>query len=448
MSIFTSFVSGGSNAAAPDSDYATLMGTAMESLNVANSAMQELDVNERKFEQINKLADIMDAIPSASMEHLALIENSMESLIADSGVEVEDVLGVSLESVEGTQVSTERLRQMAKSAWEWIKTQLKKIRKAISDFFHSLFGATTRLRRAANSLIKRAQSMGGKSCSEAKLDITGEASVIADEEGKLVTKATDLIKYHGDWTTMLAAMNLNYFKTLKKVGDDLRSAIDKFDTEKPEESLSAVNAAVTGSGALAEFEEAFGSKAKVVTIHNTINRWPNKTVKGYALLGSQIIVHVAPSTAGTGPTALAEQNRGTQFVVSSVKAKMPDTLKEGKVEVWTIDQCIEFANKVIELCDAIDEYQRKGHMDKLNDAQDKLQSASDKLGKKEASFKKDEDAGGTSAGDTKAMMRAAFNYNTAYNNWIVYPHTPAIKSLMASMRACLSVANKSLSLYK
>lgn len=452
--IFNSLVGGG-NSFVPTADYATLMGTAMESLNSANSAMQELTSSEYKFEQVNKLADILDVIPSASMEHLALIENSMESLIGDNSVEVGDVLGVSLESVEGRQVSTERLRQMAKSAWEWIKEQLKKIRKAISDFFHSLFGATTRLRRAAHALTKRAQSMSGKSCSETKLDITGEASALADKDGKLPTSPDTFINYHGKWVDVLTEMNVNYFDVLKKIGDDLRVKMDEFDTDKPAESLAAINAVFSTHELNDSLAAAFGNKYDTCTPDASENRWPNKTVTAYPLLGSQIIVHIAPKkpTKSAGdklsPTEEAEFTRGHQFAVSTIKAKMPETLKEGKVTTWNIEHCTEFASKVIELCDAIDEYKRKGWLEKLKTAEEKLLTASDKLGKKESSFKKDTAAEGEpSQSETKTMMRSALKYNTAYTNWINYPHTPAIKSLMASMRACFSVANKSLSLYK
>lgn len=447
MSIFNQFVAETqpSIGASADVDYAAHMSVALESLHIAQTEMVKLESESRKFESMEQLAVIMDNVPEASMEMLALFENSMESLIGTDSVTVEDVMGCSLESFAGTQVSTEKLRKIAKSAWEWIKTQLKKVWKAVSDFFHSIFGATTRLRKAADRLIKRANDTAGKAVKDGKIEVGSEVNPLRGTDGKAPGKASEVIDGLSVGVSVLAQLNKDYFPELTKTGEKLADSIKSWDAEKSDAQLTDLNGVFMSSKALIASAQITKGWKNLV---GSEKRYPNKNVIHTPFIGGDVIAQITkPVEAGSTASQIAESYRQGGMQVIAAKDKMPDAIKEAKIDTWTAEQCIELANKIVEICDAIEDYQRKGIQEKLVKAADKIEAASDKLGKIEKTYTA-EDGAALNTSQARTAMRAALGYNTAFQNWAVNPQTAIIRNLFAAARAGLSVANKSLSQYK
>lgn len=428
-------------------DYASTMGFAMEALTEAGVILAETEQQQSKNDSMERLITIVDSIEAASPVELMLLENSMENLLEGSNIPAEEVFEEAFESMEGKQVSTERLKRMVSSIWEWIKTQLKKAAKAVGDFYHSIFGATTRLRKSAESIIKRAGDVGGKTLKESKIEVGAEINGLVGADVKPLN-ANEVAGAMSQGIEFLQDLNLNYFVDLAKLGDKLTDAMKSWDTDKNEDSLKALNAAVAESK-FRQYEWKMCAKWKALPAAD--KRYANKTVKAESLIGGKLIAYITPdaqaSAAGPTTTQTAEFIRGTSYAVISVKDKMPDAIKDAKIDIWSSDQAVEFANKVLELCDAVDEYQRKGLSEKVDKSADKLQAASDKLGKTEKDFKADEDSG-INTSEARTQMRAGLYINTAFQNWSQNPHTGVIAALMQASRSGLSVASKSLSQYK
>ena len=412
-----------------------MTGEAADDLAQAETEISEVERVEDLADALEDLAEVAETIEEATPTDLAMVETAARAALAGSDVEVEEVLPA-LESYAGTRISVETIRDTARRLWDNIVEMLKKVWEKVEGFFYKIVGTIPRLRKAAEALKDRAEATVGKSVEEAKTNLGGEAGTLA--VGKAGPKtagdvmgALDAVASQGE------VVFKKYAATVADAGEKMASAIGEFSIEKPEESLKKV---VQASRALKleEISKLCSAKATNDT------RWPNGVASlAPALPGGKSIVYVLGHfDESAGALAGAEARRRTYAEVVQTEAKKGDSIRSGEISTLSTGDAIAIAEKVLGICDQIEEYQRgKGAKD-IAKARDKMKDAGAKATK--AMEKDRKDAGAAPI----AQYKAAINFNVAYGRWATTPMGSLASISLATCRAAIVVANKSLSNYK
>ena len=442
-----------------------------EEILALTEAMEDLKEAEIINGDINRLMDISDSLESLCQVaansddpkaiDLCYIETATEACLAGTDVAVEEVLPSMEDYTDdipaGVTVATERIGEMIKNIWRTILNYIKKLWTRIKKFFASIFKTIPRLKKSAESLKERADKIGSKTAEDNNVEIGRTAGVLS-VQGNVVSSAGDVINYLTDYNIVSDLLLIEGPKVLLKIGESLNTSISNMSGGNGPKTTDLIEmftkADITGTdgkiskflrGAFARPLEACKTLKESTKVTRS-DRFPNsRHIITRDILASRTLV------VKTGSSGNDDVNRDIRVVSNyGMELVMTDTdssfemPKEGEVSIFSVVDCKNIADQVLELCDVITKYHAGKTKKEIEKVKAKLEKSTSKVSKT-LEKKKDDPEDPTVAKN----WRAVCNINKIWSNdWTTMPHAVWQGHAVTVCRASIDACNKSLSKYK
>lgn len=409
-----------------------------EAGDAADAADGDLNDAERLIgvtDSMEDMAVIADGIENATEAETRLMDTVGSMAVAGSDLESE-VIVPAQESYIGRRISTESIRETAKAIWKTILANLEKVWKYIEEFFYKIFGTIPSLRKRVKDLRKTVEDAAGRTVEHKKITVSVGVKALSVDY-KAPKDESDLkhgLKVLSDTVKETYGPDMD---GISRLGETIADVIADFNPESPEAAITKLLEAVKK-----------GSTHVSGTANTT--RFPGfKTYMGSNLMGNvTIAVRVPDQSHGALPPAgLAVidmfRRSGCELVSTSEKEK--DVPNEFEMSTLSNSAMIAVLDEVEGMLDSLESFNRGKRAADLKKTKTKLKSASDKATSAMERAEKSDDA---SDKHSVAYYRALLNFNTSYSRWAQQPAMPLLNASLASIRASMSVVQKSLSAYK
>lgn len=403
-------------------------------------ATQDLAEAERIIEVSDALEDlavVADSVEEATPAEAALVEIAGDMAVAGTDVAPEEVVPA-MEGYVGRKIATEGIRETAAAIWKSIQDFLKKIWEKIKGFFYKLFGTIPSLRRRLAALEKRADEAAGKSLGDTKKVKLTSGLASLSVAGKVPKNSSELnagLKNLGEAVNYVFG---NLAEKTAKKGEEIAKIVADFEPSKAAEAVSEM-VKVIGENASAKVPGASGSDTK---------RFPGfKAEFGAALFGDVSLVKKNyVETSGDKDTDLAKLDRirrgGVDLAPTDTKTpNLPSEVEFAPLSPAEVNAVVGDIEKIL---DQMEEYQRGSKSKAVEKAKADLERASEKATKAFDALGKSEDAGEKAA---VPYYRGLLNMNAAYARWAQSPAMPLSSRALTSIKAVMTVCEKSLALY-
>jgi hypothetical protein len=428
-------------------------------------AIMECFRMEQISDSLEDLAVIADGIEEASPEEVALIRTVSDMAVAGTDVESEEIVPETVVPLQlevsgaagnvvtegrfiGRRISTEGIRETARTIWEAIKKFLKDIWAKIEKFFYKIFGTIPMLRRKVEALKKRADELSSSGKKPGKEKITISSGVKALSIGFTpITSAATLSTEIDNLNKGAKWVYTTYASKLAKLGEEMATVVGDFDPMKASDSATKM-AGLLNDTAL---EEGFINKS-------------SKIVNGYStndsaeVLGSQVFEYRSKNHNEQDKADQTAAGSRALVYASNFEIRMKDSKETGTVkdsfEIKPFESADieEMCSKMLKLLDSLEEFKRGPGFKKITSAKEKLQKAADKA---ETSFAKIKDRSKAEKDDTEGqaeenalpIYRALINTNTSFAKWTSSPTMSYFKHCITEINAIVAVSSRSLSTY-
>jgi len=372
---------------------------------------------------------------------LAFIDTAVGLAVAGSDVSTEELLP-SLESNDDGTISTEAIKNIAKSVWDAIKNAVLKMWRKIAEFWKWLTDSVPGVRKAAVKLRDRAEASVGKSTDKSKVELGREIFTLSVDENA-PSSGSDIASGLGKLLEVTNAVYNEYAKGVVEAGVEQAGIIDKFRVDTKANAELDIQALIAAS----EMGTAISAVSRVVkdAVGADTRFVDTKDMKKVDLLGNESLFLTSRHiTAGRTVLEQAAASRKIRLELKNTKQKPGKAKESGSISIITPEEVIGMADSIIELCDGIIEYNKSSNFKKAEDAGDKMKKATDGLESTYKSASKDEDFDN----EIKPYYNSALSFNTAFVRLNGSTQLSLTKHVVAVSRAAMTACSKSLSLHK
>lgn len=403
-------------------------------------ASQDLVEAERIIEVSDALEDlavVADGIEEATPAEAALVEIAGDMAVAGTDVSPEEIVPA-MESYIGRRISTESIKETAAAIWKSIQDFLKKVWEKVENFFYKIFGTIPALRRRLKDLEKRIDAASGSSLGEEKkIKLTSGLSSLSIN-GKVVKSGAELKAGMTSLTTAVDYVFATGADDVAKMGEKIAEHISDFE---PAQHVKAATA-------LADMFDTKTGQTRLPGAHDaTDSRWTGFDAKmGDALFGNVSLVVKSPKVdEAAGLLGRLESIRRTGAELVPTSQKSTTTPSDVEFAALSNSEMTDCLDKVTGILDKLEAYQRGKGAKAIKAARAKLDAASKKATAAVEKMRTGEDA------DEKAAVpyyKSMLNFNVAFARWAQSPSMAMASRSITSIKAVMSVCEKSLSLYK
>ena len=423
-----------------------------------NVAIAECFRMEQISDSLEDLAVIADGIEEASPEEVALIRTVSDMAVAGTDVQSEEIVPETVVPLQlevsgaagnvvtegrfiGRRISTEGIRETAKSIWEAIKKFLKDIWAKIETFFYKIFGTIPMLRRKVEALKKRADDLGssGKTPGKEKITISSGVAALSKDYTPVAT-AAGLSGCIDDLAAAAKGIYGGYADRLVSLGDDMADIIGDFEPAAKQTSIDKMTALLL-KNTLAKsplFSGSIGS------------RFPGYGGKVSGQLLGNIVIAYKVKEIGATDTADNSANRITNLItianfeikVENAREKTGTVKDDFTMTPFHASDIEDMCSKMLKLLDQLEDFKRGSALKKILTAKEKMKKAADKAESSMGKMKDD-------ATDKAAVptYRALINTNTSFAKWASSPMMQFYRHCITEINAIVAVSSRSLSTY-
>jgi hypothetical protein len=399
-----------------------------EAADEAAGVERDLSESERVIEVSDALEDVAvvaDGIEAATPGEVALIDTASQMAVAGTDIEPEEVVPA-MESYMGKRISTEGIRETARTIWENIQAFLTKVWNNIVAYFR-VGAVVPMVERRIEALEKKLKELG--KLKEGAKSIKLKSSFLA-LEGKVV-------KSHGELKTgletIVKAADFVFGKNADQVaehGKALATVIGKFTPETHAETIKEL------LGVLGGFSSAALEGAK----KSTDGDYEVET--GPALLGGgHLVLRTYKPKEGASPLGSLERFRKSGLSIESGNEPAP---AEAEFSVLTVSEMEGLLKEAKDLLKHLKDFHTGARLDKLKKAGDELKAASKKASGEIGKIKQDDKGQAAVVND----YRAALNLNVAYTRWVQSPALPFYGKCLSAVKAITHVVAASAGQYE
>lgn len=389
---------------------------------------RDLSESERVIEVSDALEDVAvvaDGIEAATPGEVALIDTASQMAVAGTDIEPEQVVPA-MESYMGKRISTEGIRETARTIWENIQAFLTKVWNQIVAYFR-VSAVVPMVEKRIASLEKKVKELG--KLKEGAGNIKLKSGFLA-VKGKVVTSVADLGKA---FTTIEKTAEFVFGTNADEVakrGEELAGVIGKFTAENHAEVMKEL---------LEKFE---GFKKMTIEGSKAGKDGDYNLDIGPELLGGgQIIQRNYEPAAGSSPLGSLERFRKSGIMLSGGSEPSP---AEQEFPVLTISEMEAMLDDAKKLLKTLKDFHAGARLNKLKKASDSLKAASKKASGEISKIKQDDKGQAAVVND----YRAALNLNVAYTRWVQSPALPFYGKCLSAVKAITHVVSSSAGQYE
>jgi hypothetical protein len=397
---------------------------------------RDLSESERVIEVSDALEDVAvvaDGIECATPGEVALIDTASQMAVAGTDLDPEEVVPA-MESYLGKRISTETIRETARTIWENIQAFLTKVWNNIVAYFR-VGAVVPMLEKRIESMEKKIKELG--KLKEGAAPIKLKSSFLAIEtkvgDASVVKNGAELKKA---LATNVEAATFVFGEAADKTaanGEALAKVIEKF---TPETHAQVMQELLAEFGKLT-FPKPPGAKG------TTKDQNGNESFAGSHLLGGgwlQLDVYVPKD--GTSPLGALERFRksGLSFGGNSFE-KAPTEVEFAVLSESDMQSLIKDAKDLLK---QLKDFHAGARLDKLKKAGDSLKAASKKAAGEIAKIKQEDKGQAAIIND----YRAAINLNVAFTRWVQSPALPFYGKCISTVKAVMHAIGSSMAQYE
>lgn len=389
---------------------------------------RDLSESERVIEVSDALEDVAvvaDGIEAATPGEVALIDTASQMAVAGTDIEPEEVVPA-MESYMGKRISTEGIRETARTIWENIQAFLTKVWNQIVAYFR-VGAVVPMVEKRIESLEKKVKELG--KLKEGAKTIKLKSSFLA-LEGKVVKNVGEL---KAGLNTIGAAAEFVFGDNADRVaanGEALATVIGKFTPENHAETMKEL---------LSTFE-GFKVSAMAGSKKSTDGEYEVET--GPALLGGgHLVLRVYKPKDSTSPLGALERFRKSGLTIEAGSEPAP---AEAEFTVLTVSEMETALAVAKEILKKLKDFHTGARLDKLKKAGDALKAASKKATAEIGKIKQDDKGQSAVIND----YRAALNLNVAFTRWVQSPALPFYGKCLSAVKAISHVVASSAGQYE
>lgn len=418
----------------------------MEAFHEVETCIQEIDHAADIHASLESLAFVAEKIESASVVELALVDVACEMAVAGSDLTPE-MLTPGLESAEGQVISTEGLREMAKSIWEAIKSFMAKIAKQAARFFDKLLLGSGLLRKQLISLKEKAGEKEGKSPENKEFEAASYLNRLAIE-GKLPTKSEEVIKALECVSEAAEFIFGDYTKVVNDNGADIITHLKSFEVtgESTEAQVSGLLDAMTKSLTAVPVK---GLKFNQLGNKKDQRFAPDADVRYFHLpsnftLYAELYKESKKTKGDEGGFVLSNARRMRRRALNVMETDVSQKpVKEAKIGTLSPSEVIAVVDAALVAVDTLESWGNNKLAKELGTKNKDIISAGNDLEKKVGKAKTD-----GVVPSVLAYPKSAQEFGQGFARWAVEPHTKIAKLALTTVRAVMPICSKSLAEYK
>lgn len=420
---------------ATSEDEALAFADIVSDLNANQTVIAEIERAEEVRGGLIDLGRVAQSLESADLTQLALIQIASNMATIGTRASCEDIFPT-LESAQGTRVSTESLAETAKQLWERILAALKNLVNSFAKFWDSVVGEVERIQAANNRLAARAKGMQGRAITNESVDI-GRARTKFEINGTLVKTAPALAKALVIARSQLKVVTGFYVDNVIKCGESLQSAA----------SLEKVTAEDYLQATLdAALHVDYKSMASLIGARPYVDsRFSiGEVVAGMPLLGNRSIFINAEGHGQrevVGILGLAERCRARRAMLTMSSTGLSQNIGDSNsIQTFSAGDIIGLCREVDAILDMIKSFVRGSKRAQLSRLNTGVLNSIDKAQKRLYV---------PGLGDRDAVhYRSAARFATAFTSWSQNPHDSLCTHLLSVCRAVILVSNNSIDLHR
>lgn len=400
-----------------------------ESVADHDAALRGIHNDECLREMVSDLNIVASTMESASLAELALMQIAANLAGMNAGYSAES-LYPSLESSEGTRVSTESTKDVIDSLWERIYRAIKALIKGFIAFWKTVFDAVDRLRRANTRMKVRAGATVGRNPTVSTVTLRREVDKLS-LRGVPPSSGPEIVRNMTEARHQLEVILGNYISNVTDAGEALKTALGNTRVG-PEDYLEGV---VTAANRLQMTRIASMLSAKA---YRDVRFRANEVLVAPPLPGNKSLF---VRTGGDGPKsddlfvrAQAARSQGIQLAYSD--ARDFPAHSDYPIQTMSAKDVQALATVMDQILSVISDFVKGSTKDKLSRLHSSLLDTS-------ASAKNTLYSGAVATTDSR-YYEAALRFNTAFAGWSGNPHDALVTHLLSVCRAALVLGNKSL----
>lgn len=395
---------------------------------------REMSQLEGAVESLESLREIMGTMDEASERETALIQHSVRTLLADTRVSVEALLpGYEETGVVNLTASLEASGNVVQRMIKAVLAFMKKIFDYVKDFFVRVTSNNETLLRQNTNMRERMEVASKGTLQQKKVEMSSDIRHLT-VNGKPPKNGDGVIEGLKTLRVQSDVIFKDYTATLVKAGEEIASAIESYDVEKPDDSLKRVYEA----SKLIDVKRLVQlTKGKVVS---NVGWGPGELTALDPLPGDLSIYVYHPVAVGTDNTlSLSEYNRGIKILIDTTGGKLPKSPKAGTFNTITPAQGYEIHRLNKELLTMVGDYGKyRTSIDRTHRRVIKAVEKMESINKKMA--------------DQGTMNNVYFNevisYGREYTRWVKDPHVKLVTTIHNTVRAGIIACNHSAKNYR
>lgn len=330
-----------------------------------------------------------------------------------------------------TQITLEGIGEKIRQILEMIRRLIARMIEKLKALWQSFNAEVTRLKFHLDQLRTKQAELEGRSAPHGKI-VLGMAVYGIATERKIPTDSYTMAKNLGLVTRTLNGIRTDYIPVVLSIGERLSKAMTEWDSEKPEEWLSNLNA-ISADYRVANFARFVGANFSFMD-----TRYPmGSAVTTPTLPGNRRLVFVdgAKATLVTNddPISRASQILGSSAQLIRIQIGDLDTTIGSEMQILPPSYIGDLLDGVEELLNEVEEGVKSRLALQMSDLAKKVNEASKRL---ENSL--------TESGPT---VQAGLRHATTFLGWSESPYTGLLAHAMSVCRSHLSVASKHIKAY-
>lgn len=389
---------------------------------------RDLSESERVIEVSDALEDVAvvaDGIEAATPGEVALIDTASQMAVAGTDIEPEEVVPA-MESYMGKRISTESIRETARTIWENIQAFLTKVWNQIVAYFR-VGAVVPMVEKRITSLEKKIKELGKLKEGAGKIKLKSSFLAV---EGKVVK---DVAELKAGLNMVYAHAEYVFGENADRVaasGEALAAVIGKFTPENHAETMKEL---------ISTFE-GFKISAPAGSKKTTDGDYEVETSP--ALLGGgHIVVRTYKPKDTSSPLGALERFRKSGVTLEAGSEPAPAETEFTALTVADMETALGVAKEILK---KLKEFHTGARLNKLKKAGDALKAASKKASGEIGKIKQDDKGQSAVVND----YRAALNLNVAFTRWVQSPALPYYGKCLSAVKAIAHVVASSAGQYE
>ena len=383
------------------------------------------------------LRDAKEAGRGISQESAQFMQIAIESIKINGkrlNMEMLDIpscesFGRSSRAADNTEISMERVGEVLKNIWEWIKTQVKKLVAKIKNWFQKVLGAAPRLKKRAEAIKKKADGTSGSS-DESTVELSVHRQLHINKKNVDPSDAKTAL------TELSSIVKVALGKTDAMV-KSVDASVDALATDDPDEIKGVLDTVVKTPGLSLPLKNTIsgGKLLNADRYDNDANGKSSNELFG----GKAYVSFIRGSGSAVNASELKKKLQSAKSGFDNVSKKAVDIDSNADYKVLTTSDVSDLCDGVIDICDYITDYEKQ--WEDRQKAGDKITKACDKL-----KSRVDKDKGKT--GDGAREIKDAAQAVHSYWSKSIARDTGIIGYSLTAGRCLLTWCERSLATYK